>query len=352
MRLTHLSLFSGIEGIGLAAEAAGFVTVACCEADPFARSVIRQHWPDRHIWWDVRHVTRRKVIKLLYKRGWLRRDPAYGPLIDLLSGGFPCQPFSLAGRRHGQHDDRYLWPEMHRISGELNPRWLLGENVRGLLSIDAGRIFGAILRDMATLGYRVGWAVYGANAIGAPHRRNRVFLLAHTNAGHAHPGAIPARWTATAGRGADVANSQGCSQRTRLRPQPAQPIRWRRFGNGGSQGSGGQRVGDASGVLRRHQRRARATAATESRLGGIPDGLPAWLDGSRWPARPGETQAEWEPPRSGRKLPNRPRRLKALGMAVVPAQVFPLLWAIRQSEEMSWPCRERTGPLPLGTGGD
>lgn len=163
----HVSLFGGIEGIGLAAWLAGFRLVATVEIDEFARAVTRENFPGVIEFGDVRTVTAESLAHAGIGR------------IDLLSGGFPCQPFSVAGRRRGGADDRYLWPEFLRVIRETRPRWVLGENVRGLLSIDSGREFGGILRDLAQSGYRVGWVVYGAGDVGAPHRRDRVFIVAH-----------------------------------------------------------------------------------------------------------------------------------------------------------------------------
>lgn len=167
-----LSLFTGVGGIDLAAEMVGIKVAAMCEIDPYAVQVLRKRFPGVPIYGDVREITAER----------LRTDGIWP--IDMVCGGFPCQPFSQAGRRQGQEDDRYLWPEMLRVVAECRPRWVLGENVAGLLSIAdvCGRdwgTFGTILYDLAALGYRVGWTCYGAGDIGAPHQRDRVFILAH-----------------------------------------------------------------------------------------------------------------------------------------------------------------------------
>lgn len=96
-------------------------------------------------------------------------------------GGFPCQPHSVAGKRQASGDERDLWPEMRRVIGEINPRWVVGENVRGLLSSEDGRFFRGILRDFADLGFDVGWCVVSAASVGAVHRRERVAIIAHAN---------------------------------------------------------------------------------------------------------------------------------------------------------------------------
>lgn len=165
--LTHFSLFSGIGGIDLAAEWAGFKTVGQCEFADYPTKVLEKNFPGVPRWKDVRDVT----AKSIRERGIEE--------ISLLSGGFPCQPHSLAGKRGASSDERDLWSEFARIIGETNPRWALGENVYGLLSSENGRFFGRILRDLDKMGYDAGWGCYGANRVGAVHQRERVFLIAH-----------------------------------------------------------------------------------------------------------------------------------------------------------------------------
>lgn len=168
--LTHLSLFSGIGGLDLAAEAAGFTTVGQCEWADYPTRVLEKHWPDVPRWRDIRTLDKESF----YERTGLRTA-------DVVSGGFPCQPHSLAGKRNGSGDERDLWPEMRRIIGEIKPGWVVGENVRGLLSSEAGRFFRRILRDFAALGYDVGWCVTSAAAVGAVHRRERLAIIAHSH---------------------------------------------------------------------------------------------------------------------------------------------------------------------------
>lgn len=171
-----LSLFSGIGGIDIAAQWAGIETVAFCEIEPYPVEVLRKRFQGVKIYNDVRTITKKQ----------LQKDGITN--IDIVCGGFPCQPFSVAGNRKGQEDSRFLWPEMLRIVGEIKPRWVLGENVAGLLSIadvcgSRGGVFGEILSGLSTLGYRVGWSCYGADEIGAPHVRKRTFILAYADGG-------------------------------------------------------------------------------------------------------------------------------------------------------------------------
>jgi DNA (cytosine-5)-methyltransferase 1 len=171
MSLTHLSLFSGIGGLDLAAEWAGFETVGQCEFADYPTKVLEKHWPNVPRWKDVRELT----AKSIWERTGLKE-------ITVISGGFPCQPHSLAGKRKASADERDLWPEYRRIIGKVNPRWIVAENVPGLLSSEDGRFFRGILRDLSEMGFNVGWCTYPAAWVGAIHRRERIFIIAYSNA--------------------------------------------------------------------------------------------------------------------------------------------------------------------------
>ena len=167
-QLTHLSLFSGIGGLDLAAEWAGFKTIGQCEFADYPHKILTKHWPKVPKWRDIRDINATDFYRRTGQRS-----------VDCISGGFPCQPHSTAGKRKASADDRDLWPEMRRVICEIKPRWVVGENVRGLLSSENGRFFARLLRDFSEMGYDVGWCVISASAVGAVHRRERVAIIAH-----------------------------------------------------------------------------------------------------------------------------------------------------------------------------
>lgn len=163
--MRFMSLFSGIGGMDLGLERAGMECVVQVESDEYARGVLARHWP---------HVPRYDDV--------VGFPPVVEP-VDLICGGPPCQPLSWAGRRKAEADERWMWDEYIRIVREVRPRWVLVENVLGLLSAGhvRGSAFGTVLGDLAAAGYDAEWQSIPAAAVGARHIRNRVWLVAYTN---------------------------------------------------------------------------------------------------------------------------------------------------------------------------
>lgn len=163
--IRHLDLFSGIGGFALALENVfEKVEHVFCEIDPFCHKILNKHWPTSTIYKDV---------KTLKAHGDSRAD--------IITGGFPCQPFSTAGRRRGTEDDRHLWPQMARIIGEFKPSWVIAENVSGLLAQERGLVFEQVCTDLEGQGYETMAFVIPACSTNAPHKRDRIWIIAHAN---------------------------------------------------------------------------------------------------------------------------------------------------------------------------
>ena len=162
--MTHGSLFSGIGGFDLAADWMGWNNKFHCEWNPFGQKVLKYYWPEAESFNDI---TKTNFTK-------------YEKKIDVLTGGFPCQPYSLAGKRRGKEDERHLWPEMCRAIREIKPRWIVGENVYGLVNWNGGLVFHEVQTDLEAEGYEVQPYLLPAAAVNAPHRRDRIWFVAHS----------------------------------------------------------------------------------------------------------------------------------------------------------------------------
>jgi len=162
-----LDLFSGLGGFSLGLERTGhFETVAFCDNDKFSKAILDKHWKGIKVYDDVREITKEKF----------KEDGIEFP--DIITGGFPCQPFSVAGKQKGTSDDRHLWPEMFRIIKTFKPRFVIGENVRGIVNIQDGVVFETVCTDLESEGYEVQPFNIPAAGVGAPHRRERIWFIA------------------------------------------------------------------------------------------------------------------------------------------------------------------------------
>jgi len=164
-KLRHLDLFSGIGGFSLGMEATGgFKTVAFCEIEEFPRKVLQKHWPHVKQYKDIKELTYDKI-----------KEDGLGP-IDIITCGYPCQPFSNAGRKRGESDPRHLWPDCFRLIKECRPSWVCGENVSGHIKLGLD----SVLSDLESQGYRTRTFSISASSVGANHKRERVWILAHS----------------------------------------------------------------------------------------------------------------------------------------------------------------------------
>jgi DNA (cytosine-5)-methyltransferase 1 len=161
--MTHGSLFSGIGGFDLAAEWMGWENKFHCEWNPFGQKVLQYYWPNAESFTDITKTNFEK----------------YANKIDILTGGFPCQPYSQAGKRKGKEDERHLWPHMLRAIKEIAPSYIVGENVRGITNWNGGLVFDEVCAEMENIGYQVAPVLIPASGVGAPHRRERIWFVAY-----------------------------------------------------------------------------------------------------------------------------------------------------------------------------
>jgi DNA (cytosine-5)-methyltransferase 1 len=167
--MNHGSLFSGIGGFDLAAQWMGWNNKFHCELNEFGQRVLKYYWPNAESFTDI---TKTDFTK-------------YANSIDILTGGFPCQPYSSAGKRLGTEDERHLWPEMLRAIREISPRWVVGENVFGLINWNGGVVFDEVQADLEAEGYEVTPFLLPACGVNAPHRRFRIWFVAYRNSNDA-----------------------------------------------------------------------------------------------------------------------------------------------------------------------
>ena len=320
--LTHLSLFSGIGGIDLAAEAAGFETVCQCEWADYPTSVLEKRWPA---------VPRFRDITTLTKEGFFEKTGR--KTVTLISGGFPCQPFSSAGRQKGFADTRYLWPEMVRVISEIKPHWVLGENVAGFINMGLDKT----VFDLERAGYAVQTFVYPACGVGAWHERTRTFIVgadvSHTPCLRRQNCKGSNEYERVPVGQRDI--PQGEQERHEMEPSSVgggvlpdadsvrrNEVNLQAGGNAKKQGQG-----ELGGTDYTAGKSALGNGSAQSRLGGMVNGFSFEMDGHKlWQQEPADI------PRITEDTAGRADRLKTLGNAVCPPQVFPILKCIADIE--------------------
>lgn len=262
--MRHGSLFSGIGGFDLAAEWMGWENVFHCEWMEFPRKVLDYHFPnaDSHI----------DICKTDFTK--------YANKIDILTGGFPCQPFSTAGKRKGTEDERYLWGEMLRAIQEIKPKFVIAENVYGITNIDGGLVFQQVCLDLEGEGYEVQPFIIPAAAKNAPHRRDRCWFIANTSNNGNQRGSCKVQIESKKQSVQKRDNIQQFEQPTDIRQKMESSCKWSNF-------------------------------PTQSPFCGGDDGLPGELDGITFP--------KW-----------RNESIKAYGNAIVPQVAYEIFKAIHQ----------------------
>jgi DNA (cytosine-5)-methyltransferase 1 len=296
MKLRHLDLFSGIGGFSLGLESTGgFETVAFCDNELFAQKVLKKHWANVPCFGDIRDV---------------REHTAGLGRIDIVTGGFPCQPYSAAGKQDPE-DNRQLWHEMFRVIKEFKPRWVIGENVRNLINVREGLVFEQVCTDLESEGYETQTYLLPASAVNAPHQRYRCWILSYSNSGNKwtrEKPKQPKRNTSrqcTSNSSENVPNAQGSRHRRRI----GQECRTKEWQFQQSK----QRWSEVGSKIERRSKPLRTEArSTEQRMGRAFDGLSEGLDrhwGSRW---------EEGTPRLTVNQKDRKNRLKSLGNSVIP----------------------------------
>lgn len=332
--ITHGQLFAGIGGFGLAAERAGIRNVWANEIDPFCCNVLRKNFPDIKVYEeDIKEIGKETT-----------------PSVDIISGGFPCQPFSQAGKRKGEDDERYLWGEMLRIIRELQPTYVIGENVAGLLSMENGETLKRILSDLENEGYHNEVFSIPACAIGAWHKRDRLWIISYTdntrdrtpeygndrNGEETVKGRSEQSQRELSGYGKDATNSQrlGCETWRKVcsesnRKKPSDKLNNRNQARDATNTDSKRRCSrdtrwkDAENVGELSGSQGHGGGLTESRVRGMDDGIPDWVD-TYW-----DREAEGVQ-RVSVGIKNRANRLKALGNAIVPQIAYILFDSIKK----------------------
>lgn len=305
--MNHFAAFTGINGFGIAAEWAGFETIGFSEIEPYCCALLAEKWPEIPNYGDIRDTARFTDL-----RGQ----------VDVLSAGVPCQPASLAGKRRGEKDDRWLWSATLDVVGLVRPTWCIFENPLGIVSLGE---FGGVLSRLASLGYEVRLFCVSANSIGAKHRRERVFIVANARREHGDIRGCKRERSLTEWSCIASARSSEDSESV-AHPYPERELQqggiigeFREWAGNGSEQS--QTLASPKSTGREGSRNGVRTEApfTEPRRA---------LQGHVW------LQADPRIYRGFDGIRNRAYRLKGLGNAVVPQQAFPFFEAIAKVEKL------------------
>lgn len=311
--IVHIDLFSGIGGFALAIDEVWLKTKhVFCEIDSFCQSVLRKHWPEARIYNDIRKLSKSRFIadsamlrcnrrefkgKTIQQQEQTFREINAGNKQTekyIVTGGFPCQPFSQAGKRRGTKDDRYLWPEMLRVIREFNPEWVVAENVRGLLTIEQGLVFEQVCSDLETNGYEVQAFIIPACSQNAPHRRDRIWFIANKS---------------SEGLEGEVHKKRSNSRHDKsIKNTIGKRIR------GGLEGIGQILESETTEVENARSDWEKNWIEVATKLCGMDDGLSARMDGLKLS-----------------KSKHRKERLKSLGNAIVPQVAVQIMRAINES---------------------
>ena len=337
--MLHLDLFSGIGGFALAADRIyGKNTKHIfVENDPFCQAVLKKHWPNSKIYGDIRTFTYASFYDDRGNAGELsqaderqekerqkERTTKFGgsdfqrPFI--LTGGFPCQPFSQAGRRKGTADDRFLWPEMLRVIQEFQPTWVIAENVRGILTIEQGVVFQQVCADLEASGHEVQPLIVPAVAVNAPHRRDRVWFIAHrTNDGRSCRRSLE--------RSGQDSDDEEWSSAT---DKPFRERRERKFGeiDAIAPDSRQQHGGEGRVKKQTENPQKRTTTANKTERHARPNWDENWLEVATRLCRV-DARVSTRVDRLGKIRNSRNERLKALGNSIVPQVAIEIMKAIR-----------------------
>lgn len=313
MKITHYDLFAGIGGFSYALDQVFYdqeIKHIFCEWEAFPTAVLKKHWPDATYYGDIADLVAHTAqyndrgdtgkLPQAYEqqkeeRQKERPSKSCSTNLTLLTGGFPCQPFSHAGRRKGTADDRYLWPSMFRVIQNVRPDWVIAENVRGLTTWNDGMVLETVCTDLEAEGYEVRPYIIPACSVGAPHRRERVWIVAHTvNSGQGRE--------KQGGNGASDSVPQEYREEDSTTRQPERTV--------------------SNRVNHRPWQTDWREVALATCHDGVDDGFPRRLDGATYRGKPTDCISAAQ---------HRKERLKACGNAIVPQVAMEIFKSIKKS---------------------